>query len=214
MKLQAESDIDLISLNNITTNVGNNFNVTCANNINLRAGGIMKLYDVNEPNGLALGDIRQEVLVKEIFFNGAVGAGTSDTRLDVFEQTFAGTHTRDFLEIWFDFYVQDTAGSDALDWILNLHTQVDGGGYAIRKAYRINLSDVNGGTKGITPSYSVPISGYYVENIGIATVDTRLIQTNGGQGEILNAASSFRMKHSTKYYDFETESSGTWVLNT
>lgn len=173
----------------------------------------MKLYDVNEPNGLALGDIRQEVVQKEIFFNGAVSAGGNNNRLNVFEQTFTGTHTRDFLEIWFDFYIQDTAGTDALAWTLNLYTQVDGGGYAIRKAYAINLSEVNEGTKGITPSYSLPISGYYVENIGVATVDTRLIQTSGGQGEILNSASSFRMRHSTKYYDFETETSGTWVPN-
>jgi hypothetical protein len=206
MKLQAGSDIDIICLRNLTAEIDND--------IHLRAGGIMKLYDSTEPNGLALGDLRQEVVVKEVFFNNGVSAGSNNSRLDAFEQTFTGTHTRDFLEIWFDFYIQDTAGSDALAWTLNLYTQEDGGGYSLRRAYAINLSEVNNGTTGITPSYSLPISGYYVENIGIATVDTRLVQSSGGQGEILNSASSFRMRHSTKYYDFETESSGTWVPNT
>ena len=206
MLLKAGDDLDIICLRNFSAEIDND--------INLRAGGILKLYDVNEPNGLALGDLRQEVVNKEIFFNGAVSSGGNNNRLDVFEQTFTGTHTRDFLEIWFDFYLQDTAGSNALAWTLNLYTQVDGGGYSIRKAYAIDLSEVNNGTTGITPSYSLPVSGYYVENIGIATVNTRLVQTSGGQGEILNSASSFRMRHSTKYYDFSTETGASWEANT
>lgn len=216
MKLQAGSDIDLISLNNITTNIGNNFNATCTNNMNLRSGGIMKLFDSSRTSGVTLADLQQEVIHKEIYFNGAVSSGGNNRRLNVFEQSFTGTHTRDFLEIWIDFLVQDSAGNDPLDWQFYLQLQEDGGGYVSKRLYSVQLDEVNsgdvGGTSivGITPPFSVPLTGYYVENIGIASVDTRLLQVTGGQGITLNSASSFRMRHSTKYHDFTVETGGSW----
>ena len=203
MLIKADSDLDILCSNNLTA--------TIDNNISLTSGGTMTLYDASKPLGVTLANLQQEVIQKEVWFNAGVSAGGNNTKLDAFDQTFVGTSANDYLEIWLDFHIQDTAGTDPLAWTLGLHLQHDGGGYSLARSYFLNLSEVDNGTTGITPSYSIPMSAYYIENIGTQTVDTRLIQTNGGQGEILNSASSFRMKHSTKNYTISEEATGTWV---
>lgn len=209
--INAGDDIDIICSNNLTATINNKISMSSLGSISLNAGGTMTLYDASKPSGVTLANLQQEVIQREVWFNGQVNAGNNGTKLDAFEQTFVGTHANDYLEIWLDLHIQDSAGTDALNWTMNLHLQRDGGGYSLTRAYNVNLAEVNNGTTGVTPPFSLPLSAYYIENIGTQTVATRLIQSNGGNGEVLNSASSFRMKHSTKYYTITEEESGSWT---
>jgi len=217
--IKADSDLDILCSNDLNATIGNKITLASGGAMDLNATGLMTLYDSSRTSGVTLADLQQEIIHEEIYYNGAVSNGGNNQRLDVFEQSFTGTHTRDFLEIWINFLVQDSAGSNALEWEFDLQIQEDGGGYSTRKTFKVQLDEVNNGAVdatniiGITPPFSVPLSGYYVENIGIATVDTRLIQPTGAQGITLNAASSFRMRHSTKYHDFTVETNGAWETN-
>lgn len=200
-RIKTSGDMQLTAASDISIIPSSDLNATVGGNINLTSSGSMTFTDPNR--SATLSQIVNETVHAEYVMVGSVAASGNGRKLDEFEQTFVGTSADDYLEIDINFLVQDTSGSDPCNISFDLQFNTNDAGYATQVSIPLLLN-------GVTATFSAPLSYHATVSLGTNTIATRLLLQDTGQGEVLNAASSFRLRHVTKYHPFTEYVGGTW----
>jgi hypothetical protein len=201
-RVKTSGDLQITAGSDVRVEPEGNLSMSTGGNMNLTSSGSMTFTDTTTSTTLSA--IVNETVHNEIEMNGQVSAGVNG-KLDSFEQEFTDTSGgSDYLEVSFLFVVQDVTNNQSAELTLILQKSVDGGSYTQVDSIPLVMNEVEA-------TFSVPM--VFSRTIPIAagtTVRTRLLKSQGAEGEILNSASSFKIRHVTKHHPYTLYGGGAW----